>query len=611
MALVYTWFYLIIIINIIVNIIDGEIRFCSSNGSCICSNDELCNLKCTGKDMCKDSHLECRIGFPCIIECDSNKEENACEGAIIDASMATDVYLLCTDTQSCLNTRITCGSGRCDVLCSGSGFNGNSCNGLMLNCAPNFCTITCEKGEMPDSTCANAKINTNIFTKGFECYRPGILNTECDYIDAQLMPFIQATYPPTIITISPSIIPSINPTNIPSSSPTNKPSTNPTLLPTNPTNNPTKLPTKFPTNLPSLLPTSSSPTLFPSNQATFNPTSQEYTLYPSEIPSLSPTTNPTSTSTSRPTSTPTIIASLLPTLKPITRLPSESPITEIPTTEIPTKLPTKLPTNYPITLEPTLSPIELHVINNIQTPTKSREIDPDNIYTNNQQSQTGNVINIMYNNWIYAVIAAGITLCCFMLMCLRCWKRGKTQKIAKAARVNNIENDNDDIIDIDHRDEIIHEKIKIKDNDNDKKEKEKKKKKKKKKNGHKQIESYSKSVKNKSPNDFIPPPPNCPPPSKLPQKIPPKKRRKKRQKLHRKESTKEIEMDLIMVEGIDDIGATNRNRISLNQNDIFQSPPAPAFLRESKMGLNKEDSIDCIISNQKQFIIPQMEIQME
>eukprot|EP01084_Bolivina_argentea_P039389 72793_1 len=103
---------------------NGETISCNAKntGSCKCSNDrsgETCILDCASEDRCQDGKLKCRSGDSCIIDCSAKA---ACSGnAVIDASKAVDVTVICGNEDSCKgNTEIICGTGICTIECSES-----------------------------------------------------------------------------------------------------------------------------------------------------------------------------------------------------------------------------------------------------------------------------------------------------------------------------------------------------------------------------------------------------------------------------------------------------------------------------------------------------------
>lgn len=259
---------------------------------------------------------------------------------------------------------------------------------LTLNCGAGECSIECQDGT---NTCRSAAVNILPTTAAFKCIRPGLNNLECNRIDQDIMPFTRTTLSPTLATRFPTSSPSYSPTPSPSLDPT-FPSYNPTPSPSNnPTNNPIPSPSTHPTPSPSNNPTKNpipSPSKDPTPSPTFKPT---FTRSPSQTPTEI---------TSNPTPSPITIPQ--PTLSPIpTPLPTSSP------------LPTAYPSQTPSTMKPTKPTrkptINYYVVGGVTQTTK----DNINIYSNDDV-KVGDMASILFDNWLYTVIAGGIAMCCFV-----------------------------------------------------------------------------------------------------------------------------------------------------------------------------------------------------
>ncbi len=75
-------------------------------------------VSCLGKDMCKDATLSCRPNDSCTIHCTGAA---ACSGStVINGSSATDVTLICDETDACKGAHVLCGTGSCMVVCTQS-----------------------------------------------------------------------------------------------------------------------------------------------------------------------------------------------------------------------------------------------------------------------------------------------------------------------------------------------------------------------------------------------------------------------------------------------------------------------------------------------------------
>ena len=73
-----------------------------------------------------DGFIKCAADEACIIHCDSTAE---CEGSIIDGSLATNLSLNCSATDSCRDAIVLCPEGGCHINCEGA----NACFGQEIN----------------------------------------------------------------------------------------------------------------------------------------------------------------------------------------------------------------------------------------------------------------------------------------------------------------------------------------------------------------------------------------------------------------------------------------------------------------------------------------------
>ena len=244
---------------------------------------------CTSLDQCSDSTLICRRGDPCIIQCTG---PSGCKGNTeIDSNGATDLSIYCTNTDSCQDAEIKCGTGHC-----------------MLSC------------QQDDTRCNEVEID-------IDEYHPSSFTCN-GYCSNSLLALEFTADPTKFPTQSPIIATTINPTINPSSSPTNTPSISTSQTPT------------MPSKAPSINPTGS-----PTNDPTFVPT-----IEPSTNPSMSASANPTDYPSKNPTNSP----SKFPTQSPSTLVPSKFPtvssviVSSLSATQIMTSLPSFQPTSLPI-----------------------------------------------------------------------------------------------------------------------------------------------------------------------------------------------------------------------------------------------------------------------
>ena len=374
-------------IHAIIILTSSETRFCdgSSKKSCKCVHNDACTLYCIGNDICKgsDMTLGCKAGQPCNVICNSDAEENACEDALIDGSLATSLTVTCQDAKSCHGTRVLCGSGDCSVACTSFSGAYSQCENTALSCGSGKCSMQCELGS---NTCLGVSINILPTTKSFECTQPGWQNVGCSYIDNYVLP------PFSLTTQSPTPA-----TRTPTKSPTHQPSLAPTLRPSLPT---------------------ASPTLRPSR----NPS-----LYPSGTPSLSPNTAPTPYHYTRtPTDYPTTPAPSSAPIQPTSRFPSSIP-TAAPSVHptIPTYHPTDVPTPAP-------TKINYYIVGGATNPPTLYSGD-GNVYANESPIHE-RAIGIMSDNWLFTAMAGGVLLCCCFIVCIRCCRRRKQKKLAPQSR---------------------------------------------------------------------------------------------------------------------------------------------------------------------------------
>ena len=266
------------------------------------------NITCIGKQSCKEHTITCNYGQSCTLNCDGGSQDGqACEKVNFDASQASDVIVYCKGKQDCIDMKITCGTGDCDIECHGE----QSCKSTELICGDGSCIIDCQISD----SCEQIDINIADATS-FNCDA-----SNSDYCPDNYSPFILTTNAPTTTSTTPSpITTSSHPTT---SSPT-------TSFPT------TYLPsTASPTTQ---YPTSTSPTTY--SPTSKSPTTAEPTTFPTSDPTKHPTFHPTSKPTENPiiemiSSTETPTQSISTTMMPTTNsIPITSETAEYSTTNI-------------------------------------------------------------------------------------------------------------------------------------------------------------------------------------------------------------------------------------------------------------------------------------
>ena len=181
-----------------------------------CSKDSsFCILDCEGQSC---SSLQCNPDIPCIIQCDTEDDPSStsCSEANISGQSSSSLNLYCKSESSCTNAIIHCPvNGDCDIDCTSPHLNDtNTCSKLHLICGSGLCQIDCSGG----SKCDNITVNTSS-ASSFECIGN---NNDC-----------QAAPAPFIFTSTSSPDPTTSTTAQPTSD-SNKDTPSPILVVTNP-----------------------------------------------------------------------------------------------------------------------------------------------------------------------------------------------------------------------------------------------------------------------------------------------------------------------------------------------------------------------------------------
>ena len=162
------------LMTILITTTSSEFISCG-NGECgPCSNDApLCNLNCYGQSC---SSFQCPSNIPCSIFCDTNYDPSstACQQAIFYGQSSSLLNIYCNSEESCIDTKIHCPmNGDCNIDCSSNAINDtNTCSNLELICGTGSCQIDCTGGDK----CNNIKVNTSLATSFlcigsyYDCY---------------------------------------------------------------------------------------------------------------------------------------------------------------------------------------------------------------------------------------------------------------------------------------------------------------------------------------------------------------------------------------------------------------------------------------------------------
>jgi hypothetical protein len=110
------------------------------NDGCI---DGICQIACRGEQECKDSTIQCPLGFTCDINCAGKQ---SCDSAVIVCPDTYACRLVCAGDQSCKALETNCGSGPCELTCLGSS---QACDSTIVNCGPEACVASCNSSETP------------------------------------------------------------------------------------------------------------------------------------------------------------------------------------------------------------------------------------------------------------------------------------------------------------------------------------------------------------------------------------------------------------------------------------------------------------------------------
>ena len=334
--------------------------------------------------------LNCRNGYPCIIEC----------GGSESCGQAGSVTINCNDATTCT---LVCQADSTDEACSYS--DGNA----VFNCGSSACLLQCNGGNCGSRLDVNADPATAI---SYSC--SGGCNNVNDpapfTTDPTMAPSTVTTNEPTKApsktpSASPSQSPTTSdPTSPPSSEPSKEPSTSPTRAPV--TSDPTSAPSKDPTDNPSV-----SPSEFSSEQPTNAPSNQ-----PSQTPSSMPSANPSTSPSENPSSSPSKIPSMSPSSNP-----SQSPTQP---TFIPSKSPLPAGATYPPSEDPSVSPntpSPLLAVDTASTasPTQEGDGSVDSATTDVDrfnEPATAQSQGESLQDWMYIAVGCGSMVCCLVVI---------------------------------------------------------------------------------------------------------------------------------------------------------------------------------------------------
>jgi hypothetical protein len=116
-------------------------------GTCV---DGVCTIDCSGDEACRGFEVTCPAGVPCHVICG----DLACDKHV-DCTLATACVIECVGVDAC-HEEVRCGTGPCDVTCSGF----KSC-GKKTKCADSCsCDVRCagleachDPSECPAAAC--------------------------------------------------------------------------------------------------------------------------------------------------------------------------------------------------------------------------------------------------------------------------------------------------------------------------------------------------------------------------------------------------------------------------------------------------------------------------
>jgi len=350
----------------------SETLYCKNVDNCVCKEDGLCQLHCLGKDVCKgsDKLLGCRAGYPCEVNCNASGLDS--ENSCADATI--DGSLATDLVVRCVDTQ--------------------ACLNTRVICGSGECRVQCSSSgsSSEGSECKGLRLDCASSYCSIECV-DGSINT-CSNVRVN----VESTTP-----LFECRHPGINNVECASIDAYLSPFVQTTVLPTPATNAPTVSPTLLPSVSPSVVPTRQPTTLSPT-KATAVPTATPSVAPASRSPTQKPSVQPTPSPVQPPTTTPTT-----PSPTRATFSPSVSP------TVSPTKA-TKAPTIF------------YYVVDGVPKPT------PPQTASDVDSSHSNGFMAVLESTWLYGVAAGGITLCCFILICIRCqMKRMRMKKIASPA----------------------------------------------------------------------------------------------------------------------------------------------------------------------------------
>eukprot|EP00486_Rosalina_sp_Unknown_P000641 CAMPEP_0201567214 /NCGR_PEP_ID=MMETSP0190_2-20130828/7599_1 /ASSEMBLY_ACC=CAM_ASM_000263 /TAXON_ID=37353 /ORGANISM="Rosalina sp." /LENGTH=1006 /DNA_ID=CAMNT_0047986941 /DNA_START=80 /DNA_END=3101 /DNA_ORIENTATION=- len=131
---------------------DEEVICEGQGGECSCSGTRSCTIKCEGQDACKEKIISCPRGHDCTLVCSGSA---SCISSTVNAPVGKDFVANCAGTSSCADTTFNAVEARnVAYTCSVK----DACKGATsLNCGSGMCEVACS-GE---ASCDSAAIKTN------------------------------------------------------------------------------------------------------------------------------------------------------------------------------------------------------------------------------------------------------------------------------------------------------------------------------------------------------------------------------------------------------------------------------------------------------------------
>jgi hypothetical protein len=118
------------------------------NDGCV---DGICKIGCRGEQQCKESTLECPVGFACEVRCAGKQ---SCETVSLICPQLYACNLLCTGEQSCKGLQLSCRSGTCGIECLGDQ---QACETVVVNCGSQACSASCSgSADRPTVNCGQS-----------------------------------------------------------------------------------------------------------------------------------------------------------------------------------------------------------------------------------------------------------------------------------------------------------------------------------------------------------------------------------------------------------------------------------------------------------------------